>query len=186
MISIDLLRKAKDLKGLNDEQLQNLQECCTEKEYKKDDRLFGQGEEASHLWLLNEGEISLRFDVPCQKPYDSYSLLKENDAETEKTLPNTTSKDNTVSMITSGMTFGWSSFVQPYIYSLSAYCENDICKVISLDRDSMLKVFSKDPKIGYLIISKILNIVGQRFHELQTEVVKRKGEDIMFRWQEMA
>ncbi len=51
-----------------------------------------------------------------------------------------------------------------------------------LDRNCMLRVFSKDPKIGYLIISKTLNIVGQRFYELQAEVVKRKGEDIMFQW----
>ncbi len=80
------------------------------------------------------------------------------------------------------MTFGWSCFVQPCLYSLSAYCKDDYCKVIQLDRDSLLKVFSKDPKIGYLIISKTLNIVGQRFHELQAEVVKRKNEDNMFQW----
>jgi CRP-like cAMP-binding protein len=178
MNSIDILRKAKDLKGLNDAQLTAIQECCTEKEYNREDRLFKQGETASLMWLLNEGEISLRFDVPCQKPYDSYSLLKENGTETAET----TSKDNTVSVITNGMIFGWSCLVQPYVYSLSAYCESDNCKVIQLDRDSLLKVFSKDPKIGYLIISKTLNIVGQRFHELQTEVVKRKSEDLMFEW----
>jgi len=182
MISIDILRKAKDLKGLNDVQLQAIQECCTEKEYNKADRLFKQGETASIMWLLSEGEISLRFDVPCQKPYDSYSLMKGNDAQTAEASPETTSKKNTVSVITNGMIFGWSCLVQPYIYSLSAYCESDSCRVIQLDRDSLLKVFSKDPKIGYLIISKTLNIVGQRFHELQTEVVKRKSEDLMFQW----
>jgi CRP-like cAMP-binding protein len=182
MISIDVLREIKDLKGLNDTQLQAIHECCTEKEYKKEDRLFKECETASHMWLLSEGEVSLRFDMPVQIAYDSYSLLNNKGTDHQESSYEATSKKNTVSVITKGMSFGWSCFVQPYVYSLSAYCKSDICKTVLLDRDCMLRVFSKDPKIGYLIISKTLNIVGKRFHELQAEVVKRKGEDIMFQW----
>ena len=180
MISIDALREIKDLKGLNDAQLQAIHECCTEKKYQKEDRLFKEGDTASHMWLLSEGEVSLRFDMPVQMAYDSYSLLKDKDPDHPDASHEATSEKNTVSIITKGMSFGWSCFVQPYIYSLSAYCKSDTCKAVLLDRNCMLRVFSKDPKIGYLIISKTLNIVGQRFHDLQAEVVKRKGEDIMF------
>jgi CRP-like cAMP-binding protein len=182
MISIDLLREIKDLRGLNDAQLQAIHQCCTQKEYKKETRLFKEGETASHMWLLSEGEVSLRFDVPDRTAYDSYTLLNNKVPDQQKPSHDATSEKNTVSVITKGESFGWSCFVQPYIYSLSAYCKSDNCKVLLLDRDCMLKVFSKDPKIGYLIISKTLNIVGQRFHELQSEVVKRKGQDIMFQW----
>jgi len=182
MININVLREIKDLKGLNDAQLLAMHECCTEKEYKKEDRLFKQGETASHMWLLSEGEVSLRFDMPTQITNDSYSLLNNKDSNLQETSDEASSEKNIVSVITKGISFGWSCFVQPYIYSLSSYCKSDICKAILLDRDCMLRVFSKDPKIGYLIISKTLNIVGQRFHELQAEVVKRKGEDIMFHW----
>jgi len=181
MISIEILREIKDLNGLNDALLQAIQECCAEKECRKEDRLFKQGETAAHMWLLSEGEVSLRFDMPGHVAYDSYSLLNNKDTDPEEASSETTSEKNTVSIITKGMSFGWSCFVQPYIYSLSAYCKSDSCKVILLDRDDMLRVFSKDPKIGYLIISKTLNIVGQRFHELQAEVVKRKGQDL-FHW----
>ncbi len=182
MISIDTLREIKDLKSLNDTKLQAIHECCTEKEYKKEDRLFKEGDTAAHLWLLSEGEVSLRFDLPVQITYDSYSLLNHKDTDHPEASHEATSDKNTVSVITNGMSFGWSCFVLPYIYSLSAYCKSDSCKAVLLDRDGLLRVFSKDPKIGYLIISKTLNIVGQRFHELQAEVVKRKGEDIMFQW----
>lgn len=181
MINLDALKEIKDLKGLNDAQLQTIHECCTEKEYQKEDLLFKQGETAAHMWLLSEGEVSLRFDIPGQIAYDSYSLLNGKDTDPEEASSETTSEKNTVSVITKGMSFGWSCFVQPYIYSLSAYCTSDSCRVVLLDRNCMLRVFSKDPKIGYLIISKTLNIVGQRFHELQGEVVKRKGQDL-FHW----
>ena len=181
MINIEILREIKDLKGLNDAQLLAIQECCAEQEYQKEERLFKQGETAAHMWLLSEGEVSLRFDLPGIIAYDSYSLLSSNDSEPEDASPETTSEKNTVSIITKGMSFGWACFVQPYIYSLSAYCTSDSCRVALLDRNCMLRIFSKDPKIGYLIISKTLNIVGQRFHELQAEVVKRKGQDL-FHW----
>ena len=182
MINIEILREIKDLKGLNDAQLQAINECCTEKEYKKESLLFKQGEKASHMWLLSEGEVSLRFDMPTQITNDSYSLLNNKSTNLQEASKEASSEKNIGSVITKGMSFGWSCFVQPYIYSLSAYCKSDSCKTVLLDRDCMLRVFSKDPKIGYLIISKTLNIVGQRFHELQAEVVKRKSEDIMFQW----
>jgi CRP-like cAMP-binding protein len=181
LISIEVLREIKDLKGLNAAQLQAIHECCTEKEYQKEDRLFKEGETASHMWLLSEGEVSLRFDMPVQIANDSYSLLDNKATNLQEVSKEATSEKNTVSVITKGMSFGWSCFVLPYIYSLSAYCKSDSCKAVLLDRDCLLKIFSKDPKIGYLIISKTLNIVGQRFHELQAEVVKRKGQDL-FHW----
>ncbi len=92
MISIEILREIKDLKGLNDTQLQAIHECCTEKEYKKDDRLFGQGEEASHLWLLSEGEVSLRFDLPPESLHDSYSLMTGKNGKTLDASKEATSK----------------------------------------------------------------------------------------------
>ena len=115
MISIDVLREIKDLKGLNDAQLQAIHECCTEKEYKKEDRLFKEGETASHMWLLSEGEVSLRFDMPGRIAYDSYSLLNNKGTDHQEASHEATSKKNIVSIITKGMSFGWSCFVQPYI-----------------------------------------------------------------------
>ena len=182
MISMDFLAKAKDLKKLNEEQLRAIQSCCKEKEFRKGDRLFRQGEPALHVWMLTRGEISLRFDVPEQILHDSYSLMMEEDAQAENVPEDRTSEKNTISVITKGMSLGWSCFVPPYKYSLSAYCETDVCEVIRAERDALIKIFEEDSQIGYVILSHLIKIVGQRFYELQSEIIKRKGDDAMFMW----
>ena len=68
------------------------------------------------MWLLSEGEVSLRFDVPGRIAYDSYTLLNNKGSDQKKPSHDTTSEKNTVSVITKGMSFGWSCFVQPYLY----------------------------------------------------------------------
>jgi len=182
MISMDFLRKAKDLKKLNEEQLRAIQSCCKQKEFRKGDRLFRQGETALHVWVLTQGEISLRFDVPEQILHDSYSLMMEEDTQAANAPKDRTSEKNTISVITKGMSFGWSSFVPPYKYSLSAYCETDVCELIRAERDDLINVFEEDPQIGYVIMSHFVKVVGQRFYKLQSEVVKRKEDAAMFKW----
>lgn len=182
MLSMDFLRKAKDLKKLNEAQLRAIQSCCKEKEFRKGDRLFGQGETADHVWVLLQGEITLRFEVPEQILHDSYSLMMGEDDQAAADPKDRTSEKNIISVITKGMSFGWSSFVAPYKYSLSAYCETDVCEVIRAEREALIKVFEKDPQIGYVITAHLVKVVGKRFYQLQAEVMKRKGDDVMFPW----
>ncbi len=113
MISLDFLKKVEVFKGLNDEQLAAVQECCEEKVFQSGDRLFREGEDAAHLCVMMEGQVDIRFDLHGQS----------------------TSEANNISSLTGTTTFGWSALVPPNKYKLSAYCATRTCKV--------LKVFSK-------------------------------------------
>jgi NADP-reducing hydrogenase subunit HndB len=132
MISLEFLRNVEGFKGLIDNKLAGIQSHCREKRYRYNEKLFNEGEEASCLWMVKEGQVDLRFDLP-DRP---------------------TSAKNTISSMSKYMTFGWSGLVAPYKYRLSA-------------REKLLKIFEEDSKIGYVVMSNLVKIIGKRFHQLQ-------------------
>ena len=95
---------------------------------------------------------------------------------------NTSAQEDTIATLYETMTFGWSSLVPPFEYRLAAYCASRSCKVVKMDSPCLTKLFEQDSKLGYMVMSKIVAIVGTRFDQLREEIVKRRGHDIINRW----
>ena len=145
MIGNDFLQSVGIFKGLDEIQLSMVQSCCSEEQYKAGTKLFGEGEKATHLYVVKSGRVDLRFELPGR----------------------TTSEKNTISSITEFKAFGWSSLVAPYQYSLSAYCASPTCEVIKIDGQSLNKLFEKDNRLGYLILSNMARVIGKRFQKIE-------------------
>lgn len=145
MINLDFLKEVDIFKGLDENQLASVQRGCREKEYRDGDRLFREGEKADHIWVVVEGRIDLRFDLPG----------------------GVSSEATTVSHVSTTNSFGWSSFVPPYNYSLSAYCSGRTCKVICLDREYLHNLFEEDSGMGYKVTSNLAGVISTRFDQLQ-------------------
>jgi len=160
MISIDFLAEVEVFQGLDRDQLTEIEKCCHEEKCEIDTKLMSEGEDAVHLWIVREGRIDLRFDLPGL----------------------TSSEENTISSITKAGAIGWSSFVPPYKYRLSGHCASENCKVIKIKKECLIQLFDKDPGIGYVVMSNMASVVGRRFHRLQEEAAKSRGHDIMGGW----
>ena len=160
MITFDFLENVEVFKELNDDQLAEVQKYCQEAEFSRGDKIFGAGEEPKYLWVVMEGQVALQWERPGRSA-----------------LPETT-----ISRLSETMTFGWSSLVPPYKYRLSAYCGTRSCKVMKVERDALTKLFEQDAEIGYNVMIKLLSVVGSRFLNLQDEVAKQRGSDIMNQW----
>jgi len=145
MVELEFLKNVDIFKGLNDNQLAGIHDFSTERIYRYTDRLFAEGEKAECLWIVKEGSVDLRYDPPGGG----------------------TSGKNTISSIPALKTFGWSGLVPPYKYRLSAYCANESCRVIRIDKNQLVKLFDQNSKIGYLVMSNLTEIVGTRYHQLQ-------------------
>jgi CRP-like cAMP-binding protein len=150
MTSLDFLRSVEIFNGLIDSQLAGFKDHCREMEFRQNEKLFSEGDNAACLWIVKEGRVDLRFDLPDRS----------------------TSTKNTISSISEFKTFGWSSLVAPHKYRLSAYCATKSCKIIQIERERLVKLFKQDSKIGYLVMSKLLEIIGQRFRQLQDSASK--------------
>jgi CRP-like cAMP-binding protein len=155
---ISFLGQVEVFRGLDSMQLKVLKPCCQAKLFKQGDKIFSEDEDAYFLWALVDGKVELRFDLPG----------RESAGET------------TISKILPGKAFGWSSLVPPNIYRLSAYCTSSDVEALQINRDCLLKVFGKDPRIGYLVMSNVAAVIGTRFQQLQDELSLKNGEGLLF------
>ena len=145
MAAIDELRQVETFQSLSDDELSAISKLTIEKQHVFGDRLFKDGDSATHLWVVKEGTIDLRFDLPGRE----------------------TSEESTLSSIGAKKIVGWSSLVPPYKYKLSAYCASAQCKVLLIERKILREFLNSHPKTGYQVMAAMLRVVGRRFQRLQ-------------------
>ena len=160
MISLDFLEKVDAFSDLNDTQLTAVQDCCEIAEFKRGEQLFAAGETPKYFWIMREGQVTLSWDL-----------------EDGPGMP-----EHTITTLSAGMPFGWSSLVPPNKYRLSAHCASRNCEVIRIKKGCLTQLFEDDAELGYKVMSKVMVVAGQRFHQFQDEVAKRRGHDIINRW----
>ncbi|MBF0469023.1 MAG: cyclic nucleotide-binding domain-containing protein [Desulfamplus sp.] len=160
MVSLNFLEKSEIFKGLDSDQLEEIHKYCDIKEFRRGDVIFAEGDDTTHLCIVLEGQVDLRFDLPGHS----------------------TSDTNTISSIPEGKAFLWSSLVPPHKARLSSYCASRTCKIIRVDRSSLLTFFEKDNKAGYIMMSNLTGVIASRFYKLQDEIAKRQGYEAMFSW----
>ena len=145
MSGLDFLKKVDIFKGLNQDQLITVNKGGQEKEYNYGDRLFAEGGNADRIWLVVDGQVDLRFDLPGRP----------------------TSEENTVFSINPPHTLGWSSFVPPFKYALSAYSATKTCKILQIHKEHLLECFEKDPRMGLMFMTNVAAITSSHFDQLQ-------------------
>ncbi len=145
MSVLELLEEMDIFKDLSPDQRRAVGEGCEEKSFRGGERLFAEGEEAADLWVLTDGEVDLRFDLPGR----------------------TSSPQNTILTVGRGQVLGWSSLVPPYEYKLSAYCAGESCTVLRIEKPFLLGLFKKDAAIGYRIVKFLNGVASLHFQELQ-------------------
>jgi len=166
MGDFELLKSFEIFENLTNEQLKKLQPYCYTETYQKDDRLFQEGEDAEQIWIEYEGKIDLRFELPNTQSNSKEQTVEQINVRQPK----------------DARTLGWSCFVPPYRMRLSAYCVSDSCEVLKIDKRDLQELFNNDPRMGYYILSNLIQEVGYRFHECQNGLAKIMGEDIINQW----
>ena len=161
MTDLEIMKTVEALKGLNSDQLAVIQKYSEKMEFSQGERLFAEGEDSAHLWIVLEGEVELRYDRPEGQP---------NPVE------------DPISFISKAELFGWSSFMPPFEYKLSAYCAGQKCEVVKIEKERLVKLFENDADMGFELMSHILRVIGTHFYQFRNGIAKRWGHDIMSGW----
>lgn len=160
MISLEFLEQVDVFRKLNDNQLSAIQKCAEAVDFKKGDRIFAQGDMAAFVWMVLEGDVELRTEPSAS---DGPAAAAP-------------------SFMSEAQAFGWTCFVPPYKYRLSGYCASRWCKVIRLNREELLTVFEQDAVVGFKVMDYLLRAVGKQFEQLQDEIAKDRGIEVMSQW----
>lgn len=161
MISLDFLEQVDVFKNLDDSQLSAIQERAEAVEFKKGERIFTQGDNATDIWIARKGEVELRTEDPAAQK---------------------NARSASPSFLSKTQVFGWTCFVPPHKYRLSGYCGSRTCKVIRLKRESLLAIFEKDAVLGLKVMDYLIQTVGRQFEELQDEIARNRGIEMMSQW----
>ena len=156
MISLDFLETVEVFSDLDDDQLTAIQSCCEIADFKRGEQIFAAGETPEYFWVVLDGQVNLTWDMP-EGP-------------------------DTITTLSEGEPFGWSSLVPPHKYRLSAKCASRNCKTVRIQQGRLLELFEDDAQLGYKVMSKVMIVAGKRFHQLQDEIARRRGHDIINRW----
>ncbi len=160
MINLDFLEKVEVFQDLDDNQLAAVGACFKEVSFQRGEKIFDVHEKPDSLWAVMEGEVSLQSELPGTAPL----------------------KEMTITTTSRYMIIGISSLVKPHRYILSAYCATRNCKLLTAKRDCLIPLYEENPRIGYLVMSRVAGVVGKRFRQVQEEFVKRRGQDLMNHW----
>jgi len=141
MISAQVLKEFRLFKGFNDSELVKVVEICHEKTIGTGKVLFKQGNKASKLHLCRSGIVDIV--VWLNQPHGI---------------------EVTVHKVKPGEVLGWSSLVEPYIYTASAKC-SEKADIIYTDASDLIELFRKDSHIGYIFMKNLSTVISSRLAE---------------------
>ena len=105
MAYLEFLKQVEAFHLLEDEMLSMIETFCSHRQFQQGERLFEEGDAAAHLWVVMEGVVDLRFEIPGARDVAG----KHHFIGNQKQYPR---------MVKSH---------PPYRYKLSAYCDSPRC-----------------------------------------------------------
>ncbi|OPY88809.1 MAG: transcriptional activator FtrB [Smithella sp. PtaU1.Bin162] len=154
MIPFNELKKFSFLEDFSDAQLNKLAAIAIEEQYPAGTQMYQKGDNARGLFLIKEGKIVLFMDK-CMGPQKPPMQV-------------------TVDMISQGEAMGWSAVVDPYLYTLSALCIDDV-ELISLDAFALRQFMDEDCALGFKIMQAVAKTIATRLTHTRIILVGERG-----------
>ena len=136
-------------KGVDFNVMEEILNICIEKNYTKDTVLFKQGEKAECMYILEKGVVNLVIKNQGTLVY----ILSEP-----------------------GEILGWSSLVEPGIYTASCVCSTDI-KVLTIEKDKLNNLFDKFPITGLNVLRRLGGIFSKRITNAYRDLLSARRKD---------
>ena len=155
MSVIGALKRCELFLGLDNNSLQRIADLpsCQEKAYQSQEIIFEEGENAKHLYVLEEGRVNLVVQIPIDSSH----------------LPEQT----VVQAITKGGIFGWSALVPPHFRIMSAVSK-ECSEVLTIGGNELRILFDKDTHIGYEVMNSLVRVIGSRVRNIEQLLVTGK------------
>lgn len=152
---IDLLESVTVFKNLDIDELQLIRKATKQSSYKDSELIFQEGEPANFCYVVVAGKVQLNLSVTI---YNSTELLTIDSIE-EKEL------------------FGWSAFVKPQKYTLSALADGKV-KLFKMDSRKILAYCNSNPALGFKLMTSLSTVIADRFSKLQQSLQNYIGNTL--------
>lgn len=141
MVNALVLKGFRLFKGLDESQLAEVAEVCTERDMKLGDILFREGTRATDLHLCRRGRVEITFWVG--EPWN-------------KNVP--------VHEVLAGELHGWSAVVAPYTYTSTTECIESGQEIL-MSGSGMLSLFDRNPPLGLIVMRNLSAEISARLSQ---------------------
>lgn len=146
---LSVLKNLELFAGLNELELKEIAVIAKEEKFKEGQEIFHEKSIESDLFILVEGRVQVKV-----------ALGKRDEATLHTILP--------------GKLFGEFAFIDEEPRSASAFVIQD-SRVFRITRSSMIELFEKNNRIGYIVMKQMSFILARRIrqtaHELKTSLI---------------
>ncbi len=170
MLDKNLLSRFKFFSDIPEDKLTAIAELGKLMEYKVDDIIFRDGDAAESLCGVVDGEVELSLIFKNQ-------ILK-TDIKYEEAIQSKfeiIEKPIQVAAVNPGQIFGWSALVSDRRRTLTARCSKP-SQVFSLPGDNLRALFKNDSELGYILMSRLSDIISERLRDRTDKLIEAWGE----------
>jgi CRP-like cAMP-binding protein len=146
MVSPGELQSCGFFRDFPDSFLAPLANLCQEETFQDEERIFREGEEATKVYILMEGTVTLQMQLK-QHHHVIVGTIEER-----------------------GELFGWSALVASKRYGASVQCLGK-SSVLSLKGEALEKLFEDNPLLGLHFMKKIAGLIDRRLIALRQRLV---------------
>ena len=131
--------------GLSKDQIDQIEPIFQLCRFQQDQTIFQQGQVAQFFYILLDGEVEIRY-----KPYDGPPL--------------------TITRLTPGNVFGWSSVLGRDTYT-SAAITMLRCDVICGSYNHLKKMYHRYPETGDILLERLASVIAERIRSTHNTVL---------------
>lgn len=142
----DLFAETSIFQDLNHSQLELMRSIFIPCYFDSETMLFEQGDQADYLYLVLEGEVTIRF-----KPDDAPII--------------------TVARVKKGGIVGWSAAVGSPTYTSGAVCSPGF-RALRVHGDDLRDLCENNPEIGILVLERLAEVIAERLQNTHEQVLK--------------
>lgn len=150
MVHQEVLEGAPLFRDLPAALLRRLAALGEERSYSPGQRIFQEGEGATHLCIITEGRVALEMDLQIGRA----------EAGERRTF---------AAVLGPPDCFGWSALVPPHTRTMSAVAIQ-AATVVAFEQDALERLIAGDPRTGVLLMRGLAQLVGSRLMEARAKL----------------
>jgi len=166
MLDNNLLSKFNFFSDISDDRLSAIAQQGELLDFKAGDIIFRVGESSGNLYGVVKGEIELSLIYEDKILKTDIKYEEENQSRFE-----VLEKPIKVAVVDAGKIFGWSALVSNRKRTLTANCLES-SQLISLPGDALKSLFEKDPTLGYILMTRLSDIISGRLQDRTDKLIE--------------
>ncbi len=149
---LDLLQKSELFGALTEDELLVLMPMCADFEVIENGLIIGEGQRATHLYVLTEGKVALQKRIRA---------------------PRAKSRHTTITLCYPGEAIGWSALAEPYKYTLSGRAWES-SNLIRIDGQMLRRAFEMYPTLGYKVMTALSALTSRRLRQTVDALINER------------